>query len=111
MKNNVLFLDIDGVLNGHDFDVAAQSTRIQYRCVRQLNRIIKATECKIVLCSAWRYMLLKRPRHKPAMTLTGQRVPCFTLPRIRSASSLAWSSHHGRMALLRKSPLLRNWAG
>lgn len=67
----VVFLDIDGVLNGHDFDVGARSNRIQYRCIRQLNRIIKATDCWFVLSSAWRYMLLKRPRYKPAMTLLG----------------------------------------
>ena len=54
----LVFLDIDGVLNGHDFDVGAQSTRIQYRCIRQLNRIIRATQCKFVLSSAWRYMIL-----------------------------------------------------
>ena len=62
----LLFLDIDGVLNGHDWDEAAQSNRIQYRCVKQLNRIIAATGCKIVLSSAWRYMILKG-----AMTKTG----------------------------------------
>lgn len=71
----VIFLDIDGVLNGHDWDQAAQSTRIQYRCIRQLNRIIKRTEAKIVLSSAWRYMLLKvkkgRKVHPPAMLLHG----------------------------------------
>lgn len=67
----VVFLDIDGVLNCHDFDVGSQSNRIQYRCIRQLNRIIKATGCNFVLSSAWRYMLLKRPGYKPAMTLQG----------------------------------------
>lgn len=68
---NIVFLDLDGVVNGHDFDVKAQSTRIQYRCIKQLNRIIKATDCKFVLSSAWRYMILKRPRCRPAMTLMG----------------------------------------
>lgn len=69
---NIIFLDIDGVLNGHDWDQGAMSTRIQYRCIRQLNRIIKATGAKVVLSSAWRYMLLKLKRSKPpAMTLTG----------------------------------------
>lgn len=69
---NVVFLDIDGVLNGHDWDEGAQSNRIQYRCVCQLNRIIRATDCKFVLSSAWRYMLLDRGRKfRPAMTTTG----------------------------------------
>lgn len=69
----LIFLDIDGVLNGHDYDVGAQSTRIQYRCIVQLNRVIKATNAKIVLSSAWRYMLLKTKKSKPAMTLLGFR--------------------------------------
>jgi hypothetical protein len=69
---NVIFLDIDGVLNGHDYDQAAQSTRIQYRCVRQLNHVIRRTGAKVVLSSAWRYMLLKTKRGRPpAMQLIG----------------------------------------
>jgi hypothetical protein len=68
----VVFLDIDGVLNGHDFDEGAQSCRMQYRCILQLNRIIKATGCKFVLSSSWRYMLLSRGRKwKAAMTTKG----------------------------------------
>lgn len=66
------FLDIDGVLNGHDWDQGAMSTRIQYRCIRQLNRITRRTNCVYVLSSAWRYMLLKtKPRFPPAMTTLG----------------------------------------
>lgn len=63
---NVLFLDIDGVLNGHQWMREAQSNNICRPCVLQLNRIIKATGCKIVLSSAWRYMI-----HGGAMKLNG----------------------------------------
>lgn len=62
----VIFLDIDGVLNGHDWDEPAQSNRIRFRCVEQLSRILQATGAKIVLSSAWRYMI-----HGGAMTHTG----------------------------------------
>lgn len=56
----ILFLDIDGVLNDHT------SNTIDRTCVHVLNQIIAATDCKIVLCSAWRYMILHG-----AMTLKG----------------------------------------
>lgn len=62
----IIFLDIDGVLNGHDWDEAAQSNRIRHRCVEQLSRILGETGAKIVLSSAWRYMI-----HCGAMTTIG----------------------------------------
>jgi hypothetical protein len=62
----IIFLDIDGVLNAHRFDKVAQSTTILRQCMRQLNRIIHKTDAKIIICSAWRYML-----HGGAMNLTG----------------------------------------
>jgi hypothetical protein len=62
----VLFLDVDGVLNGHDFIVEAQSCTIRRECVTHLNRVLKATDARLVLSSAWRYMVLGG-----AMTLDG----------------------------------------
>lgn len=62
----VLFLDIDGVLNGHQFNRKAQSGNIRKACIRELSRIVETTGCKIVLSSAWRYMI-----HGRAMTLLG----------------------------------------
>lgn len=62
----VLFLDIDGVLNGHDYDEDAQSSTINPGCVKHLNRVIRDTDCALVLSTAWRYMVLKG-----AMTLRG----------------------------------------
>ena len=62
----VLFLDIDGVLNGHEWDDDAQSCNVRRECVKHLNRVIKETGCRIVLSSAWRYMV-----HGGAMSLKG----------------------------------------
>jgi hypothetical protein len=62
----VLFLDIDGVLNGHEFMAEAGSCKINPACVQRLNRILKATDARIVLSSAWRYMI-----HSHVMTLMG----------------------------------------
>jgi hypothetical protein len=55
----VIFLDIDGVLNGHDWDKRARATRIRPACVRHLNRILVASEAHLVLTSAWRDLVLK----------------------------------------------------
>lgn len=54
----VLFLDVDGVLNGHDYDQIALSCTLRRSCVLELNRVIEATNCQIVLSSSWRYMVL-----------------------------------------------------
>jgi hypothetical protein len=62
----LIFLDIDGVLNGHDFCHAAQSCSIRRENVDQLNRVLRETGAKVVLSSAWRYMI-----HGAAMTVTG----------------------------------------
>lgn len=62
----IIFLDIDGVLNRHVFNREAGSGTIDPKCVKQLNRILRATGAKIVLSSAWRYMI-----HRRAMTLKG----------------------------------------
>lgn len=62
----VIFLDIDGVLNGHD-GIAV----LRRECCERLNRIIKATGAKVVLVSAWRYMILDTGEYKSAMTCTG----------------------------------------
>lgn len=53
----VLFLDIDGVLNGHEWDDEAKSCNIRRECVKHLNRVVRETGCRIVLSSAWRYIV------------------------------------------------------
>lgn len=58
MTRPVLFLDIDGVLNGHDYEPKAKSNKIRPSCVEVLNAIIAATDCAIVISSAWRYMVI-----------------------------------------------------
>ena len=52
----LIFLDIDGVLNGYDWDALAESNRIDRVKVAILNRVLIATGAKIVLSSAWRYL-------------------------------------------------------
>lgn len=62
----IIFLDIDGVLNGHGYNELAGSTPILPRCVAHLNRIIAETGASVVISSAWRYMV-----HGGSMTLAG----------------------------------------
>jgi DNA-binding XRE family transcriptional regulator len=62
----LIFLDIDGVLNGREFLAEAKLCKINPECVRNLNRIMTATDARVVLSSAWRYMI-----HGHAMTLDG----------------------------------------
>jgi len=53
----VLFLDIDGVLNGHQRHDNGYCG-IDPVKVELLNGIVEASRCRIVLASAWRYMIL-----------------------------------------------------
>lgn len=62
----IIFLDVDGVLNNHTYNEEVESCQIDQDPVRHLNEILRRSKCKIVLCSAWRYMVLES-----AMTLTG----------------------------------------
>lgn len=56
---NYLFLDIDGVLNDHTFDERAGSATIDYKNAHYLNLIIDEFNPKIILTSAWRYMVTR----------------------------------------------------
>jgi len=58
MSQKILFLDIDGCLNGHEYDAKAESSWIKPECVIHLNRVLTSTGCNIVISSAWRYMIL-----------------------------------------------------
>ena len=62
----ILFLDIDGVLNCHDFDQKAMSNMIDAVKVGHLNDILEETGAVVVLSSAWRYLV-----HRGDMTLAG----------------------------------------
>jgi len=61
---SILFLDIDGVLNGHQRH-ANGYCGIDSHCMSNLNHVIAQTKCLVVISSAWRYMMPE------AMTITG----------------------------------------
>lgn len=62
----ILFLDIDGVLNSHDFDHEALSGPIHRDKMELLNKVLKVTDSKIVISSSWRYII-----HRGEATLEG----------------------------------------
>jgi len=65
VPGSILFLDIDGVLNGHEQDSRGYC-RIQPGPVVHLNRILAETGARLVISSSWRYLI-----HSGAMTLEG----------------------------------------
>lgn len=54
---NLLFLDLDGVLNCHEWDEEVCCGQIHPDKVGRLNCILRSTNTKIVLSSAWRYII------------------------------------------------------
>lgn len=54
---SLIFLDIDGVLNGHDWSEEAKSCLLRQSCIQNFNKIIRAVDPVFVLSSAWRYMI------------------------------------------------------
>lgn len=67
----IIFLDIDGVLNNHQFNEVAGSCIIQQDSVQCLNSIMHLTGARIAVSSAWRYMRTGGRRGIPSMTDDG----------------------------------------
>ena len=74
----LIFLDVDGVLNGHEQHPNGYCG-IKTECVYQLNRIIAETGAVLVISSAWRYML------RTAMSVDGFCYMLMTYGLIRDA--------------------------
>lgn len=52
------FLDIDGVLSDHSKLPGSVYCGIDELCMTSLNRVVAETDCKLVITSSWRYMIL-----------------------------------------------------
>lgn len=76
----LLFLDIDGVLNSVEYlqrggSLSCVTDGIDPRAVAQLQRIVDATDCSLILSSSWRTMYtLAEMRQK--LVDKGIRYPC-----------------------------------
>ena len=64
--NPVIFLDIDGVLNGHEWIHAKEGPRIQPGPARLLQILLERTGADVVITSTWRKWV-----HNKLMTLEG----------------------------------------
>ncbi len=53
----LLFLDVDGVLNCHEWDNEIGCGAIHQDKMQRLNVILKKTDAKVVVSSAWRYLV------------------------------------------------------
>lgn len=62
----LLMLDVDGVLNDHDYTDAVGSGTIHRDKMEILNQVLRMTGARVVLTSAWRYFV-----HRGEMTFTG----------------------------------------
>ena len=66
MKNNIIFLDVDGVLNSHLYveqykdkrgewlNLSQREQNLDPKAVKMLDQLCKDTNSKIVLSSTWR---------------------------------------------------------
>jgi hypothetical protein len=66
MNQPLIFLDIDGVLNNHIPNIDSDCCGIDISRANYLNHILKETNANLVICSAWRYMIIGK-----AMTIKG----------------------------------------
>lgn len=67
MKYPLIFLDIDGVLNTHGpIDPEVLCAGIHPDKINRLNFVLRKTDARIVLSSAWRYLV-----HNGCMTVKG----------------------------------------
>lgn len=69
----LLFLDVDGVINTSAM-WPGEMTPMSDAHIMRIGRIIKETECKIVLSTTWRYMANKRKKLKVSSSLLLYRV-------------------------------------
>ena len=97
MFRKVLFLDIDGVLNSeqvlHD---RGRHDAIDRGMVEQINRVVDATGCSIVISSTWR-LLYKLPVLSSTLRLHGLRanvIGATPLLERRDEEISAWLADH-----------------
>jgi len=96
--NRFIFLDIDGVLNCHEWLPDILCGQIHKDKVERLNHVLQVTHAKIVLSSAWRYIV-----HRGEMNLAGMEwllrshgVLADRLIGITRADKMMPSSYDGR---------------
>lgn len=120
----ILFLDIDGVLNTHEVTIA-MCGQIHKDKITRLNKILEVTDCKIVLSSAWRYIIhrgeanlqgldwLFRSHGMLPNRLIGITPPDTMIPKIYNGVPKEWPVENERGSLITRylfenHPLIEN---
>lgn len=76
----ILFLDIDGVLNSHDYvrrggSLSCRTDGIDSLAVAHLQRIVDETHCSLILSSTWR-LIHPLSEMRGRLIAKGMRSPC-----------------------------------
>ena len=66
MSNPICFVDLDGVVNNHEWSYRGHRASIDPALMERLNRILVETDAKVVISSSWRHII-----HKGEMTPAG----------------------------------------
>ena len=113
--NNVIFLDVDGVLN------CRSNPRIDQLKVRRLASIVQQTDASIILHSGWKLWFDEHmsPQTAEAMDLVNalsaeglslkDKTPDFSTPRIRKSKEFSKKKASEILAWLLRFPDIKNW--
>ena len=80
IERPILFLDVDGVLNSHDYirrggSLSCTRDGIDPEAVKHLQRIVDETECSLILSSTWR-LIHPLADMRGRLIAKGMRHPC-----------------------------------
>lgn len=80
IERPILFLDVDGVLNSHDYirrggSLSCSRDGIDPEAVKHLQRIVDETECSLILSSTWR-LIHPLAHMRCRLIAKGMRSPC-----------------------------------
>ncbi len=113
--NNVIFLDIDGVLN------CQSNPRLDQLMVRRLASIVHRTDASVILHSGWKlwfdeHMTPQTPEAKglvEALAAEGlslnDKTPDFSTPRIRKSKEFSQIKASEILSWLLRFPDIKNW--
>ena len=108
-KVNIIFLDVDGVLNTSFSMLAGPSVLLDPNAVQNLNKILLVTDTRIVLSTMWRKHAADRANLKNELYRLGvntkliiDQTPDFSKQGLRREDEIKWW-------VTKYNHLIRNW--
>jgi len=108
-KVNIIFLDVDGVLNTSFSMLAGPSVLLDPNAVQNLNKILLVTDTRIVLSTMWRLSSANRSLLKNELYRLGvntkliiDQTPDFSSHGLRREDEIKWW-------VTKYNHLIRNW--